>query len=376
MIHEEMHQHYLHMLAPNCHVQVPVLSVIGKGPKGASGGRLYYQLITNDDHTEFQITFTYVREGQKEWEFTTPPIPYDWEGDPGEWPTVSEAIQDALDHIHTDMGFDDDLKGDDPNGYTIKEYIDDAIADIDFPDFLTHLHQDLGFPAGMLEGDGGTEEPNTVYEYINFIQDDILSHLHLDLGWDPTVFEGDGNETDPNSVKDFLEQAIANHTHNVGDIVMGWPLPVSLGGTGATDGDNALNNLGLTLGAHPWKLLYSGELQTGGRTPAIADLQKYRIFLAKDAWKNHVGLDGQTVGRNQDIMIGVFNNFGVDAESNRLTLFQANDSGSHTYVDTATFVVDQEYPNQLRLMSCSIHVLSTSGVEHHLGQIEELWGMM
>jgi len=419
---------------PMAEDQLPLYSRVGRGPKGDSykvriasdsesatyleglarvngsnvwtrdwlseninGGKLSYTLVTNGDadNPEFQITFDYRRDGRTEWTLTTPPIPYDGSGS-GEWPDVAELIDAALEHVHIDMGFGDNLKGDDPNGYTIKEYID-GLGD----DLLTHFHTDLGFPANVMvmAGDGGTVEPNTVYEYIQSVVGDILEHLHLDLGWEAEVFEGDGNETDPNSVKDFLEAAIADHDHDLGDITTGWPLLISHGGT-AVAGDGvpmtanvALNNFGLTFGATPWTKLWGDDnshLVSDGHVE-ISNLQKYRLFAVLCRVEDHneeiTSIPGNyrrmtnthyPYTTHQCLLIGYRNklqNRTYDYDQPEvLTAVAGWDTGTQTYAYVATFYITDA--TNITLHKASRHLLSGTGVTHETLCVHEIWGIL
>lgn len=186
-----------------------------------NGGHLTYQynLRPFTDPKTFTITFRMQRPGRDEWHWTTPAIPYvydepsddnigsgvgtvyikkngtqNWiekliypDGTTGEdynapnpedpwsvnltYGSGGDIDVPAIDEIAAIVGVTPEnirniIAGSGSTGLgnsdNLKDYIDDQDAAL-----LTHVHNDLGFPANSLAGDGGTTEPNTVKEYID-----------------------------------------------------------------------------------------------------------------------------------------------------------------------------------------------------------------
>ena len=88
-----------------------------------NGGQLSYRINRYASVTppRFTITFKLSRPGRQEWQFTTPQIPY-----------YVEDGETSIDHIHRDMGFDDNLIADGGQllRNTIKRYIDGVRYDM------------------------------------------------------------------------------------------------------------------------------------------------------------------------------------------------------------------------------------------------------
>ena len=250
--------------APDNDDQLPLISRVGRGPKGDSfrvsiasdancetilegesfdeasktwksewfskninGGCLSYQYVLRP-HTipqTFTITLIYKRPGRTEWSWTTPAIPYVWSAsDTGDKQDPDHIVGSGVATLFVKTTDQDDWteklvypEGTDRDDYNAPDPLEPWTVnlsfgvggDIEVPN-LDDIAKIIGISVDQIKqiiaGDEITingVQASDIIDYIDKQDDLVLDHVHTDLGFSDGFLPGDGGET---SVKKYIDQ--------------------------------------------------------------------------------------------------------------------------------------------------------------------------
>lgn len=254
--------------APDNDDQLPLISRVGRGPKGDSfrvsiasdancetilqgdsfdeasktwksewfseninGGCLSYQYVLRPYTVPqtFTITFIYKRPGRKEWSWTTPAIPYVWSAsDTGDKQDPDHIVGSGVATLFvktTDQeewteklvypeGTDrDDYNAPDPEEPWTVNLSFGVDGDIEVPN-LDDIAKIIGVTIedirNIIAGESVTingVQASDIIDYIDKQDDLVLDHVHADLGFDEGFLPGDDGDT---SVKKYIDDKVSD----------------------------------------------------------------------------------------------------------------------------------------------------------------------